>query len=133
MKRITRLILASGAGLTLTLNASPVLAAPPPDTGSKGATVERVEYSEPDGSFSFEYHTVTRQHGDGYYSTNSRDQSTSGESSFDYKTQYTELENVTKLSSQSTGPNQDGETCRTTSQHVTANGETRRQSSRTIC
>ncbi len=133
MKRIARLILASGAGLTLTLTATPAMAAPPPDPGSKGTYVERVEYSEPDGSFSIEYHTVTRQHGDGYYTTNSRDQTTLGESSFDYKTQYTELENVTKLTSQSTGANQDGDMCRTSSQHVTANGETRRQSSRTIC
>lgn len=132
MNRLTRLILTSGAGLTLALTASPALAAPPSDPGSNRANVERVEYNYPDGS-TYEYRTTTRQHGDGYYTTNSRDKSTYGESSFDYKTQYTELENVSKMTSQSTGPNQDGETCRTNSQSVYANGETRRQSSRTIC
>jgi hypothetical protein len=132
MNRLARLILASGAGLTLALTASPALGEPPSDSGSNSATVERVEYSNTDGSTS-EYRATTRRHGDDYYTTNSRDQSTYGESSFDDKTQYTELENVTKLTSQSTGPNEDGVTCRTNSQHVTANGETRRDSWRKIC
>lgn len=135
MINMTRLILTCGAGLTLALTASPALAAPPTFSGnSNGALVERRDLSFPDGTY--EYHTVTRQHGGYYYTTNSRDQSTSqdgdSQSSFDYKTQYTELENVTKLTSQSTST-EDGETCRTTSQFVIANDATRRDSSRSSC
>ncbi|MHA7279020.1 hypothetical protein ACX80H_04630 [Arthrobacter sp. MDT2-2] len=135
MNRLTRLILACGAVLTLALTASPALAAPPTFSGnSNGALVERRDLSFPDGTY--DYHTVTRQYGGYYYTTNSRDQSTfqdgDSRSSFDYKTQYTELENVTKLTSQSTSTEY-GETCRTNSQFVVANDTTRRENSRSSC
>ncbi|RJT78374.1 hypothetical protein D6T63_12745 [Arthrobacter cheniae] len=135
MNRLTPLIIACGAGLALALTASPALAAPPTSSGnSNGAQLERRDLSFPDGTY--EYHTVTRQHGGYYYTTNSRDQSTyqdgDSQSSFDYKTQYTELENVTKLTSQSTST-ENGETCRTNSQFVVANGETRRESPPSSC
>jgi hypothetical protein len=135
MKHLTRLILTCGAGLTLALISTPALAAPPVSSGnSNGASVERRDLSFPDGTY--EYHTVTRHHGGYYYTTNSRDQSThedgDSQSSFDYRTQYTELENVTKLTSQSTST-ENGETCRTTSQYVFANDATRRANSRSSC
>ena len=135
MNRFTRLAAAAGAALVLALTASPALAAPPTFSGnSNGALVERGDFSFPDGTY--EYSTVTRQHGGYYYTTNSRDQSTYEDSdtqaSFDYKTQFTELENVTKLTSQSTSTEND-ETCRTTSQYVIAKGETRRQGEQRNC
>lgn len=131
MNRLTRFILSSGAGLTLALAASPALAAPSADTGNNSAYVEHVEFGSPDGSFTYEYRAATRNV-EGHYTTNARDQSTIGESSFDYKTHYTITDNVTKLSSQSTSTEDNG-TCRTSSQNVYINGETRRESSRSIC
>lgn len=123
MNGLTRLIVASGAGLILALTASPALAAHTDD--SKGAHVERRELTFSDGAY--KYHTVTRHHGDYYHTTNARDQWTYQDGdidSFDWKRHYTELENVTILSSQ-TASSKDGETCRTNSQYVWTNDVTR--------
>lgn len=124
MNGLTRLIVASGAGLILALTASPALAAHTDD--GKGAHVERRKLIFSDGTY--EYHTVTRHHGGYYHTTNARDQWTylddNSQSSFDWKTHYTELENVTKLQSQTTST-EGGKTCRTNSVSIVANGETR--------
>lgn len=131
MNRLTRLVVASGAGLALALTASPALAAPPSGPGSNRAQVEHTEFSNPDGSFTHEFRGATRSV-DGHYTTNTRDQTTAGQSSFDYKAHYTLTDNVTKLSSQSTFT-EDGLTCRTNSQVVLTNGETRTEKTRSSC
>lgn len=131
MNRLARLVVASGAGLALALTASPALAAPPSD--SRGAYVEHSETSSGDGSYTREYRSATQYVSNENYTSNSREQETVGESSFDLKTQYTERENVLKMTSQSTGPNQFGETCRTNSQSVYANEDTRANNVRTVC
>lgn len=135
MNRLTRLVVASGAGLALALTASPALAAPPPDSRSNPAQVEHVEYSYPDGS-SYEYRGATRYIENEYYTTNTREQSTvqgeDGQSSFDYKTHYMLNPQVTKLTSQNTST-EDGETCRTSSQSVSTRGETRTQKTHSSC
>ncbi|WP_159618114.1 hypothetical protein [Arthrobacter zhaoguopingii] len=130
MKHLTRLVVASGAGLVLAVTASPALAAPS-DPGSNRAQVEHVEFSSPDGSFTYERRGVTRN-ADGHYTTNTREKTTIGQSSFDYKTHYTVTDKVTKLSSQNTVA-ENGETCRTNSQVVVVNGETRRENSGSGC
>ena len=131
MNRLTRLVVASGAGLALALTASPALAAPPSDPGSNRALVEHTETSNLDRSYTYEYRGVTRNV-DGHYTANTRDQMTDGESSFDYKTHYTLTDNLTKLSSQNTFT-EDGVTCRANSQVVITNGETRREKTRSSC
>lgn len=135
MNHLSRLAAASGAGLVLTLTASPAMAAPPTFPGNdNGAIVEQRELVFEDGTY--EYHQVVRHHGGYYNTTNSRDQSTyddgTTQSTSDWKAQYTELENVTKLNSQSTFT-ENGETCRTTSQVVYANGDLRRQGEQGKC
>ena len=131
MNRLTRLVVASGAGLALALTASPALAAPPSDPGSNRALVEHTETSNLDRSYTYEYRGVTRNV-DGHYTANTRDQMTDGESSFDYKTHYTLTDNLTKLSSQNTFT-EDGVPCRANSQVVITNGETRREKTRSSC
>ena len=116
MNRISRLFVASCAGVALTFTSSPALAAHT-DDGGKGAHVDR--YASPDGTT--EYHAVTRHLGDDHYITNSRDRQTIGEFSSDNKSQYTVLENVTKLTSQATYTE-----CRTNSLYIEANGKTRK-------
>ncbi|MHA7263562.1 hypothetical protein ACX80W_10215 [Arthrobacter sp. TMN-37] len=131
MKRFTRLVVASGAGLALTFTVPPALAAPPSDPGSNRAQVEHREFSSPDGSSTYKVHGATRN-ADGHFTSNYRDQSTSDEASFDYKTHYTLTDNVTKLSSQST-TTENGETCRYNSRFVATNGETRTEKSSSNC
>lgn len=131
MNRLTRLIVAAGAGLALALTASPALAAPPSDSRSNPARVEHVEYNFPDGS-SYEYRGVTRYIENEYYTTNTRDQMTIGESSFDYKTHYMLNPRVTKMTSQNTFT-EDGVTCRASSQSVYTNGERRTQKTHSDC
>lgn len=131
MNRLTRLVVASGAGLALALTASPALAAPPSDSRSNPAHVEHVEYSFPDGS-SYEFRGATRYIENEYYTTNTRDQMIDGESSFDYKTHYMLNPKVTKLTSQNTFT-EDGVTCRASSQSVSTNGETRTQKTHSSC
>jgi hypothetical protein len=125
MSNLTRFVIGSAAGLILALTASPALAAHTDD--GNGAHVEHRELVFPDGTY--EYRTVTRHHGGYYYTTNARDQWTyqddSLQSSFDWKTHYNELENVTKLSSQATST-ENGETCRTNFLSVVTKGETRK-------
>jgi hypothetical protein len=135
MNRFTRLAVAYGAGLALALTASPALAAPPSDSRSNPAVVEHVVYNYPDGS-SYEYRGATRYVANEYYTTNTRDQMTivsdDGQSSFDYKTHYHLDDKVTKLTSQSTFT-EDGVTCRSSSQSVITNDETRTQKSHSSC
>ncbi|CAN7508512.1 hypothetical protein LJR013_003597 [Pseudarthrobacter oxydans] len=131
MNRLIRFILASSAGLTLAVTASPALAAPGSEPGSNSAQVEHVESGSPDGTFTSEYRAATRNV-EGHYTTNARDQLTIAGSSFDDKTHYTVTDTVTKLSSQST-VTEDGGTCRTNSQNVVIKGETRWESSRSTC
>ena len=131
MKRLTRLVVASGAGLALALTASPALAAPPSDPGSNRAQVEHTETSNSDRSYTHEYRGVTRNV-DGHYTTNTRTQISDGESSFDYKTHYILTDNLTKLSSQNTFT-EDGVTCRANSLVVITNGEMRREKTRSSC
>jgi hypothetical protein len=125
MNNLTRLVIASGAGLIFALTASPALAAHTDD--GNGAHVEHRELVFSDGTY--EYRTVTRHHGGYYNTTNARDQWTYQDEhsqwSLDSKTHYVELENVTKLSSQNTITD-NGETCRVSSLYVIANGETRK-------
>lgn len=125
MNNLTRLIAASGAGLILAFTASPALAAHTDD--GNGAHVEQRELSFPEGTY--EYRTVTKHHGGYYSTTNARDQWTyqddTIQSSFDWKTHYNELENVTKLSSQATST-ENGQTCRTNFLYVATRGETRK-------
>lgn len=136
MNRMIRLVLASGAGLALALTASPAVAAPPSDSRSNPAQVEHVEYSFPNGS-SYEYRGATRVTDEGYYTTNTRDQMTVQSdggtvSTFDYKTHYMLNDKVTKMNSTSTFT-EDGDTCRSGSQTVTTNGETRTHNSQSSC
>ncbi|MDQ0924498.1 hypothetical protein QF038_003006 [Pseudarthrobacter sp. W1I19] len=122
MNNLTRLIVASGAGLILGLTASPALAAPSTGAGTNGAQVERFESS--DGTI--QNHTVARQHAGDQYTTNGRYQEVLGGTTTDWKTQYTVLNRVTKLSSQITTSTEAGVTCRANSLTVIANGDTRR-------
>ncbi|MGC0238261.1 hypothetical protein [Arthrobacter sp. SD76] len=126
MNRISRLFVASCAGVALTFTASPALAAHTDD--GAGAHVEHNEFVFDDGT-TYEYRHVVRNHGGYYNTTNSRDQwdspDESTQYSLDWKQHYVELGNVTKLGSQYT-TTENGETCRTTTVFVEANGETRR-------
>lgn len=131
MNRLARLILASGAGLTLALTASPALAAPPSDSRSNPARVEHVESSFPEGSSS-EFRGATRYVANEYYTTNTRDQGTLVDndghvSLFDKKTHYmlnrAPKVQVTKMNSQNT-TTENGATCRTNSQFVMTKDET---------
>jgi hypothetical protein len=131
MYRLTRLVVASGAGLALALTASPALAAPPSDSRSNPAQVEHVEYNYPDGSSS-EFRGATRYIENEYYTANTRDQAIDGESSSDNKTHYMLNPNVTKMTSQHTYT-EDGVTCRGTSRTVITNGETRTQTTHSSC
>lgn len=136
MNRLTSLVIASGAGLALALTASPAMAAPPAESPSNPAVVEHVEYSFPDGS-TYEYRGATRFIENEYYTTNTRDQSTvqnldGSQSTFDYKTHYMLSPKVTKMTSQNTFTEY-GETCSTSSQTVSTNGETRTQKSQSNC
>ncbi|WP_146187614.1 hypothetical protein [Arthrobacter sp. HMWF013] len=127
MNRLTSLFIATGAGLALALTASPAMAAPPSSPDHNGAYVEHRELSFPNGTY--ENRSVTQHHGGDYYTTISRDQwtyqSINGQSSLEVNAQYTELENVLKLSSQTTASKEDGTTCRSNSLYVIANGDTR--------
>ena len=131
MYRLTRFAVASCVGLALALTASPALAAPPPDSRSNPAVVERVEHTFPDGS-TYEFRGTTRFIENEYYTTNTRDQITDGGLSFDYKTHYMLNPKVTKLTSQNTFT-EDGVTCRASSQSVTTNGDTRTQKTNSNC
>lgn len=136
MNRMTRLVVATGAGLALALTASPALAAPPSAPGSNPAQVEHTEFSSPDGSYTREFRAATRYVDNEHYTTNTRDKETwqidGSQSSFDYQTHYSFTDNVTKMTSQNTFTEY-GVTCRTNSQSVTVNGETRTQKSHSSC
>lgn len=126
MNRLTRLLVASGAGLILALTASPASAAPPSESGSNGAQVEHSKSSSPYGTSKF--HTVAQQLGDSY-TINNREQQTldtgSLQYSSDWKTHETARGNMTKFSSHNT-LTENGVTCRMNSLEIVANGETRR-------
>jgi hypothetical protein len=102
--------------------------------------VERVEYSNTDGSTS-EYRATTRYVANEHYTTNTRNQGTRVDTNghvslFDNKTHYMlnpdPKVQVTKMNSQDT-TTEDGVTCRTNSQVVTTKEETRTQKERTGC
>lgn len=133
MNNLTRLVIASGAGLLLAFTVSPASAAPSSHSRSNPAVVEYVEYSNPDGTYTREYRSVTRYTANEHYTTNSRDQEVINGTSFDYKKHYMLNGKVTKMTSQTTGPDQYGETCRTNSQTVITNGETRVSRSGSVC
>ncbi|MGX1162016.1 hypothetical protein FBY31_3928 [Arthrobacter sp. SLBN-100] len=130
MNRLARLVVASGAGLALALTAAPAQAAPPSDPGSNGAYVERTKYSSPYGSF--DYRTVTQQHGENHYVINNREQQTldngSNQYSSDWKTHEIANEKVSKFSSHNT-LTENGETCRMNSLSVVTNDVIRRDTS----
>ena len=117
MNRISRLVVASCAGVALAFTASPALAAHTDD--GNGAHVEQRELVFLDGTY--EYHQVVRHHGDYYNTTNTRDQWTYVDGdidSFDWKQHNTELENVQVSSGQTKSIDGD-RTCRTNSVSIT--------------
>lgn len=125
MNRISRLFVASCAGVALTFTASPALAAHT-DDGGKGAHVEQRELVFPDGTE--EYRNVIKHHGDDniteYARVTTDYQYENKQYSFDWNWHYTELENVTMLSSQATST-ENGETCHLKSLSVIAHGQIR--------
>lgn len=129
------MLVASGAGLVLTLTASPAMAAPPTDPGSNRAQVTKSRTSGP--NYTDDYRSVSRT-GDGHSFTNSRqkvvydDDGTINDITIDAKYHSMQNDNVQKSSYQqtTTRPNQ---TCRSSGNTVVANGETRTEKSRFEC
>lgn len=135
MDRLSRMLVASGAGLALALTASPAMAAPPADSGSNRAQVTKVDRSYED--YSQNLHVVSKE-GNGHSTRNVRQQQTFSDAdggnavSFDQKEHSTQTDNVYATRGK-TKTTYDGEACRSQYRTVVVGGEVRTQKSRSTC